>query len=173
MRSQRGGVVTPARHLSSLAAGRRARGSDPVRVSLSWRRGHMNSKRGPWRVAAAVLACLALAVSASAQITTGTVAGHGQGRAGRRHSRRDGHARQRNHAARGRRPWSPTPPATSCFPNITPDTYTVEVTMGGFKTLQPQRACRSAAATASPLPAIDDRSGRRDRRRSTSRPRRR
>ena len=36
------------------------------------------------------------------------------------------------------------------FPNVTPDTYTVEVTMEGFKTAEARAHRRSAAATASP-----------------------
>ena len=76
-----------------------------------------------------------IAAPASAQITTGAVTGTSHGRAGRRGPGRDGHARQRDAGHQVWRPSSRTPKDSTSFRTSPPDTYTVQVTMNGFRTL--------------------------------------
>ena len=97
----------------------------------------MISKRRLWRLAAAVVACATLAANASAQITTGTVSGTVKDAQG---GVIPGATVVLVSETKGTKS---APVVTSdtgdyTFPNITPDTYTVEVTMEGFKTLRRQ-----------------------------------
>jgi hypothetical protein len=95
----------------------------------------MIPKGKAWGLAAAVLACWAVAVGASAQITTGTVAGTIKDAQG---GVIPGATVVLVSETKGTKS---TPVVTNetgdyVFPNVTPDTYTVEVTMEGFKTLR-------------------------------------
>ncbi len=116
------------------------------------------------RVAAALALCALLAAPALAQITTGNVAGHGQGRAGRRRPRRDGRARSARRKGTKSAPAVTNESGDYVFPNVTADTYTVEVTMEGFKTLTRQGVAVSGGDRVA-VPAHDARSRRRDRNR--------
>ena len=95
----------------------------------------MIPKRGLWMLAAAVLGCTALAGTASAQITTGTVSGTVKDAQG-------GVIPGATVVLVSETKGTKSSPVVSnetgdyVFPNVTPDTYTVEVTMEGFKTLR-------------------------------------
>ena len=94
-------------------------------------------KRRLWRLAVAVVACATLAVNASAQITTGTVSGTVKDPQG---GVVPGATVTLTSETKGTK-LAPVVTGTSgdyVIPNITPDTYTVEVTMDGFKTLRRQ-----------------------------------
>ena len=93
------------------------------------------------RIALVAGGVLAMAVMASAQITTGTVYRDGQGRAGRRHPRRHGHADQRDPRHQAARVVTDRG-GDFVFLNVPADTYTVQVTMPAFKTLQADRRRR-------------------------------
>ena len=73
----------------------------------------MIPKRGLWRLAAAVLVCTALAGTASAQITTGTVSGTVKDAQGGVIPGATVVLDQRNERHEIRRPSSPTKPATT------------------------------------------------------------
>ena len=62
-----------------------------------------------------------------------------QGQHGRRRPRRDCRTHQRSRGARSRCPRVTNATGDYVFPNVTPDTYTVEVTMDRFKTCAPDR----------------------------------
>ena len=95
----------------------------------------MIPKRGLWRLVAAALVSTALAGTASAQITTGTVSGTVKDAQG-------GVIPGATVVLLSETKGTKSAPVVSnetgdyVFPNVTPDTYTVEVTMEGFKTLR-------------------------------------
>ena len=99
-------------------------------------------------VVAAALLILAAALPASAQITTGTVAGTIKDAQG---AVIPGATVVLISEARGTKSAPVTSSGTGdfVFPNVTPDTYTLEVTMDGFRTIGAP-ASASAAVTASP-----------------------
>ncbi len=72
---------------------------------------------------------------AMAQITTGTITGTVKDEQGSR-CRAPRSCSSARAAARDRPPPSQAPAATSCSPTLSPDTYTVEVAMDGFKSLR-------------------------------------
>ena len=101
-------------------------------------------------LALALLSCLSLAANASAQITTGTVAGTIKDAQG---GVIPGATVVLISETRGTKsaPVVTNETGDYVFPNVTPDTYTVEVTMEGFKTAAPhgragqrRRPCRRA-----------------------------
>jgi hypothetical protein len=88
-----------------------------------------------WRLVGAVVMLLAVVTSASAQVTTGSVSGSIKDDQG---LRVPGATVTLISEARGTRLGSAVTNANGDFvlPNVTADTYTVEVTMSGFRTLQ-------------------------------------
>ena len=90
-------------------------------------------------VCACLVALVVSAVPAAAQITTGNVRRYSQGRTGRRRPRRDGGPRSARARGTKSAPVVTNETGDYVFPNVTPDTYTVEVTMDGFKTLKRDR----------------------------------
>ena len=114
------------------------------------------------RVLTVVIAVCALAIPASAQLTTGTVSGTIKDAQGGGHSGATVMLVSRRAGPRSP-PSSRIPTATSSFPNVTPDTYTIQVTMAGFKTLERaghlvspgDRVARAAADDRSRRPRRD------------------
>jgi len=94
-----------------------------------------SERRGRWLVTAVML--LAAAVSAAAQVTTGSVTGSIKDDQG---LRVPGASVTLISEARGTRVGSATTNSSGDFviPNVAADSYTVEVTMSGFRTLQRQ-----------------------------------
>ena len=92
-----------------------------------------SERRGRWLTTAVML--LAAAVSVAAQVTTGSVTGSVKDDQG---LRVPGASVTLISEARGTRVGSATTNASGDFviPNVAADTYTVEVTMSGFRTLQ-------------------------------------
>jgi len=97
----------------------------------------MIPKRRLWGLAAAVLAFATLATTASAQITTGTVSGTVKDAQG---GVIPGATVVLISETKGTKsaPVVTNETGDYVFPNVTPDTYTVEVSMEGFKTLRRQ-----------------------------------
>ena len=97
--------------------------------------------------AACLIALVLSAIPAAAQITTGTVLGNVKDSTG---GVVPGATVVLVSEARGTKsvPAVTNETGDYVFPNITPDTYTVEITMDGFRTVRARQACRSAAATA-------------------------
>ncbi len=112
---------------------------------------------------AALIVLLFAASPVSAQITTGNVTGTVKDAQG---GVVPGATVVLISEARGTKTAPVTTNETGVYvvPNVTADTYTVEVTMDGFKTVRSARASRSAAATAS--------RSRRSRSKSAARPKR-
>ena len=103
----------------------------------------MVDPRSPWRVMAAVLMSAVLAAPAAAQITTGNISGtvlDAQGAVV------PGATVTLISDTKGTKlaPVVTGENGTYAFPNVTPDTYTVEVTMDGFKTLRRSGVALSA-----------------------------
>ena len=88
------------------------------------------------RIAGAWVLLASLSTLALAQGVTGTVSGTVQRCARRRHSRRDRHAHQRHARHACRRRSSPTRTGDFVVPNVTADTYTIQVEMPSFRTLR-------------------------------------
>ena len=103
----------------------------------------MVDPRSPWRVMAAVLMSALLGAPAAAQITTGNISGtvlDAQGAVV------PGATVTLISDTKGTKlaPVVTGENGTYPFPNVTPDTYTVEVTMDGFKTLRRSGVALSA-----------------------------
>ena len=103
----------------------------------------MVDPRSPWRVMAAVLMSALLGAPAAAQITTGNISGtvlDAQGAVV------PGATVTLISDTKGTKlaPVVTGENGTYAFPNVTPDTYTVEVTMDGFKTLRRSGVALSA-----------------------------
>ena len=84
-----------------------------------------------WLVAVFIMLA-ALSSAAAAQGVTGTVSGTVKDPQGAAFLVRPSHS-SANRRARDRHRSSPTPRATSSFPNIAADTYTLQIEMPSFK----------------------------------------